>query len=38
VPPVRWRAGFLAGVLVLAGAMALPAGASAQSPTIAESF
>jgi uncharacterized repeat protein (TIGR01451 family) len=38
VPPVRWRAGFLVGVLVLAGAMALPAGASAQSPTITESF
>jgi uncharacterized repeat protein (TIGR01451 family) len=38
VPPVRWRSASLAGVLVLAGAMALPAGAVASTPTISESF
>lgn len=38
VPPVRWRPGFLASVVVLAGAMALPVGAAAATPTISEAF
>jgi hypothetical protein len=38
VPPVRWRSGLLAGVLVGVGAVLLPGVAAASTPTVSESF